>query len=95
MRLTKGQLKRIIREEYTRLQRQGLINEAMMSPSDPDYNTVAEVIMTVVRSVMFGHIHGPDAIHAKCMEEAEYSGVPHHAEYIAEKVFERIMAMGL
>ena len=28
MRLTKGQLKRIIREEYTRLQRQGLIRES-------------------------------------------------------------------
>jgi hypothetical protein len=27
MRLTKGQLKRIIREEYSRLKRQGLINE--------------------------------------------------------------------
>ena len=28
MRLTKGQLKRIIREEYTRLRRRGLISEA-------------------------------------------------------------------
>lgn len=31
MRLTKGQLKRIIREEYTRLQRQGLIRESRNS----------------------------------------------------------------
>ena len=29
MKLTKKQLKRIIREEYTRLQRKGLINESM------------------------------------------------------------------
>ena len=28
MRLTKGQLKRIIREEYSRLKRQGLIRES-------------------------------------------------------------------
>ena len=30
MRLTKGQLKRIIREEYSRLKRRGLIAEAPM-----------------------------------------------------------------
>ena len=32
MRLTKRQLKRIIREEYSRLQRRGLIRESRMSP---------------------------------------------------------------
>lgn len=33
MRLTKRQLKRIIREEYSRLKRRGLINESSMTPS--------------------------------------------------------------
>ena len=34
MRLTKRQLKRIIREEYARLKRRGLINEMARVPSD-------------------------------------------------------------
>lgn len=34
MRLTKRQLKRIIREEYTRLKRRGLINESIMGPAE-------------------------------------------------------------
>ena len=34
MKLTKRQLKRIIREEYTRLKRRGLIREALSSDSD-------------------------------------------------------------
>lgn len=34
MRLTKRQLKRIIREEYTKLKRRGLINEAMYGSMD-------------------------------------------------------------
>jgi hypothetical protein len=33
MRLTKGQLKRIIREEYTRLKRRGLIRESVACPN--------------------------------------------------------------
>ena len=36
MRLTKGQLKRIIREEYTRLKRQGLIRESSPRALDPE-----------------------------------------------------------
>ena len=34
MRLTKRQLKRIIREEYTRLKRRGLIKESIMGPQE-------------------------------------------------------------
>lgn len=33
MKITKRQLKRIIREEYARLKRRGLINESPMTPS--------------------------------------------------------------
>ena len=36
MRLTKGQLKRIIREEYTRLKRRGLLREAGEVDDDQD-----------------------------------------------------------
>ena len=34
MRLTKRQLKRIIREEYSRLKRRGLIKESVMGPAE-------------------------------------------------------------
>ena len=34
MRLTKRQLKRIIREEYSRLKRRGLIKESIMGPAE-------------------------------------------------------------
>jgi hypothetical protein len=71
------------------------INEAMMSPDDPDYNAVGNVIMNVMRAVMFGHIQGPNAIHEMIVEEAGYEGVSHHIDYIGEKVFEKIQAMGL
>lgn len=37
MRLTKRQLKRIIREEYSRLKRRGLIKEAYMQPMTQVY----------------------------------------------------------
>lgn len=40
MRLTKGQLKRIIREEYTKLQRQGLIKESVGSYGGDPIDTI-------------------------------------------------------
>lgn len=44
MRLSKGQLKRIIREEYSRLKRRGLIKESVGQPND---RLVMDVIDTV------------------------------------------------
>ena len=41
MRLTKRQLKRIIREEYTRLKRQGLIREGMVGYDEREGNLPA------------------------------------------------------
>ena len=45
MKITKRQLKRIIREEYSRLKRKGLINETtwpedpdMIDPNDPQFS---------------------------------------------------------
>ena len=46
MRLTKRQLKRIIREEYTRLKRRGLIKEISGYGDDMDPEQLAHEIMT-------------------------------------------------
>ncbi len=66
-----------------------------MSPSDPDYDTVAEVISQVKRQAMFGQIHGADQIYNACVELAEDYDVSQHIDYIAEKVITQIQQMGL
>ena len=66
-----------------------------MSPSDPDYEMVAEVISQVKRQAMFGQIHGADQIYNACVELAEDYGVSQHIDYIAEKVITQIQQMGL
>ena len=52
MRLTKRQLKRIIREEYTRLKRRGLIREGMVGYDEMEGNLPAGAtdLMNVCRS---------------------------------------------
>ena len=59
MRLTKRQLKRIIREEYSRLKRRGLLKESMGSPADAE----AEAIITDFGLEVFGNLakYLPDA----------------------------------
>ena len=55
MRLTKRQLKRIIREEYSRLKRRGLISESLMGPD--------------VKQAVQAHcdrLGGPDAEYGQC-----------------------------
>ena len=49
MRLTKGQLKRIIREEYSRLKRRGLIREMAdnITVTFEDYETGGQYTCTV------------------------------------------------
>ena len=85
MKLSKRQLRKVIRK---------VIVESM-SPNDPDYDTVAEVISQVKRQAMFGQIHGADQIYNACVELAEDYGVSQHIDYIAEKVITQIQQMGL
>ena len=66
-----------------------------MSPSDPDYDAVGEVIMQVTRAAMYGQVAGADQIYAKCVEIAQDYGVSQHIDYIAEKCITKIQAMGL
>ena len=65
-----------------------------MSPNDPDYESVADVINMVSRDLMFGHI-GADEVPEKCELYAGDYQVHHHLEYIIDKVMSRIEAMGL
>lgn len=85
MKTTIPKLRRMIRK---------VIVESM-SPSDPDYDSVAEVISQVRRQAMFGQIHGADQIYNACVELAEDYGVSQHIDYIAEKVITQIQQMGL
>ena len=85
MKTTMPQLRKMIRK---------VIIEGM-SPSDPDYEMVAEVISQVKRQAMFGQIHGADQIYNACVELANDYGVSQHIDYIAEKVITQIQQMGL
>ena len=85
MKTTIPQLRKMIRK---------VIVESM-SPSDPDYEMVAEVISQVKRQAMFGQIHGADQIYNACVELANDYGVSQHIDYIAEKVITQIQQMGL
>ena len=80
MRTTIPKLRRMIRK---------VIVESM-SPSDPDYDTVGEVIMQVTRAAMYGQIAGADQIYQKCVEVATDYGVSQHIDYIAERCITQI-----
>ena len=84
MRTTVPRLRKVIRK---------VIVESM-TPSDPDYDAVAEVIQMVTRELLFGRI-GPDEVPEKCELYAGDYQVYHHLEYIIEKVMSRIEVMGL
>lgn len=74
-----------------------LITESFdtMSPSDPDYETVAEVISQVTRELMFGRITTGDELLAKCEEIATDYGVSQHIDYIFDKASANKLRMGL
>ena len=57
-----------------------------MKPSDPDYDTVAEVISQIKRDLMFGHIPADEeAVEMECSERARDYGVQQHTQYIIDK----------
>jgi len=85
MKTTIPKLRRMIRK---------VIVESM-SPSDPDYEMVGEVISQITRELMFGRIRDGDALYAACVEKAEDYGVSQHVDYIFEKVSATKLRMGL
>ena len=85
MKITKRQLRRIIREEYSRLKRRGLIKESM-SPSDPNYELVGDVIEACKIYAVDNNITHPDEIYDLCFDVAKKHGVENKADYIAKIV---------
>ena len=76
MKTTIPKLRKIIRK---------VIVESM-SPSDPDYDTVAEVISQVNRRIMMGMIEADEeSVELDCREYADEYGVPQHYDYIVSK----------
>ena len=74
MRLTKRQLKRIIREEYSRLQRRGLLRESLHSHMD---GNIADVVLHASRLVAeeYGDITVQDVLETmQSMPEQEVLG---------------------
>lgn len=82
MRLTKRQLKRIIREEYSRLQKKGLIRETAEDYSQDDM--VAEAFLKGAIPVLRG---------ADPYQEAQKQCANWGCEYAVDYVAEKLAAM--
>ena len=84
MRITIPKLRNMIRR---------VIAESM-SPSDPDYDTVAEVIAQVNRKIMFGQIRDEGTLMSECEMMAEDYEVPQHVDYIFDRCLQMMRQMG-
>jgi hypothetical protein len=95
MKITKEQLKRIIKEELE------IVLEAEEMASDhPDWETVASAIMDVLGKLPGGQSHtkmmmamGMDLsgeIHAVVNDAVKQYGIPQQADYVYEKVIEKL-----
>ena len=66
-----------------------------MSPSDPDYETVAEAIMQITRRLMRSGGMTGDEVLQLCEEIAGDYQVHHHLDYIFDRVNANKLRMGL
>jgi chaperonin cofactor prefoldin len=66
-----------------------------MSPSDPDYESVGEVIMQVNRKIMFGQIADEASLREECELLAGDYQVYQHVDYIFEKCLNMMRQMGM
>ncbi len=85
MKTTIPKLRRIIRK---------VIVESM-SPSDPDYEMVGEVIAQTNRKIMFGQIRDEGTLRMEVEELAADYGVAQHIDYIVSKCMNMMRQMGL
>lgn len=65
-----------------------------MSPSDPDYEMVAEVIAQVNRKVMFGQVRDEAQLREECELIAGDYEVYQHVDYIFAKCLQTMKQMG-
>ena len=85
MKTTIPKLRKIIRK---------VIVESM-SPSDPDYEMVGEVIAQTNRKIMFGQIRDEGTLRMEVEELAVDYGVGQHIDYIVSKCMNMMRQMGL
>ena len=85
MKTTIPKLRKIIRK---------VIVESM-SPSDPDYEMVGEVISQTNRKIMFGQIRDEGTLRMEVEELAVDYGVGQHIDYIVSKCMNMMRQMGL
>ena len=85
MRTTIPKLRKMIRK---------VIVESM-SPSDPDYESVAEVIAQVNRKVMFGQIRDEASLREEVELIAGDYEMYHHVDYIFDKCLQMMKRMGM
>ncbi len=95
MKLSKQQLKQIIKEEL-----EIVLEAESMSPDDPDYEAVANAIMSMLNKLPGGPQHSgmmlkmmpsfKNDLYSIAVAAVENHGVPQHADYILEKVVEKI-----
>ncbi len=85
MKITKRQLKRIIREEYSRLKRRGLIRESIPASGE---GSIADVIKQCVSECQAN----PEAdVESVCERWASTYGIPQHQrEMIIDAVYQRL-----
>ena len=84
MKTTIPKLRKIIRK---------VIVESM-SPSDPDYEMVGEVISQTNRKIMFGQIRDEGTLRMEVEELAVDYGVGQHIDYIVSKCMNMMRQMG-
>ena len=93
MKITKQQLKQIIKEEL-----RSVMESETMSPDDPDYALVADAISLVRKKLPGGEKHSKmmlqmmpsftNDIASIAIEIADDLSIPQHADYIADKVID-------
>ena len=89
MRTTIPKLRKMIRKVITES------NMGELDPMDPDYESVAEVIMQVTRQLMRGQIRTGEDLRTLCEELAGDYQVYHHVDYIFDKCSATKLRMGL
>ena len=88
MRLSKRHLKRIIREEYSRLKRRGLLRESIHSHLDGELTNVVFAACQEVGEE-YGDITVQDVVEHIASQNNDYLTTevdPEHAEYFAEAI---------
>ena len=97
MKLNRRRLRRLIKEEYSKVLKEMYGGHMGMGPDHPDYEMCAEAIMSGMRSCMMRRVNSADSagIQSCCLEACEDYGVMQHLDYVCEKVANMLRAAGM